>query len=151
MPRKTKKTSTAKPAVTECDCALAVLSTLGALCGVAVLALLAKACFFTPSIPSYGECYEHREDSTLARVTNVGYERGEYTSVSYDIIEYGFMRNTKSERERSVGTFNELYKKLDNCDSFTVAKQRITIQNLEDEIHDLRMSILRRLEEKRRK
>lgn len=121
MPRKTKKTSTAKPAATKpCDCSEAVLGTLGAICGIALMAAVINYVFFTPDMPKYGRCYKHRTDLTLAKVTNVGTDFGKYTDIEYSTVRPYFMYPTEEMkgRTRTFQSFSELYEKDESCLAF---------------------------------
>lgn len=145
MPRKTKKTTTVKPAAiksccpesTEAFAVFGVLTAIGA--SIWAVAALTSWCLSTP-IPKTYSCYRHKIDTVVAQVTSVGRDYGAYTDISYRIVEevspYGF--DGPQTRERTADKFNEIYEKLDDCEMFYRMLSEQEVRELKRQVSTLR-------------
>lgn len=128
MPRKTKKTLTAKPEATNrCDHVSA--STIVAMTAAVLMMGIATLNYcFTKDPIRQDHCYEHREEwSTYALVDKVS----ELGLVRYQ-VEFvdSNGRNVHDTRERTDSNFRELYKEAHDCNGY----MKMVYQRLYEEL-----------------
>lgn len=147
MPRKTKKTSIAKPAVTkkkECqfdfDGALLILAGIIGTVGLGCMVLN----MFSTSIPEVGSCYQLKESILVhAKVQEIGYGNDDNTHITYDVVERFKHDEDVQNKLRLAGDFNSIYKKSDDCNEFEITKLENANDRLYDKLFEAELQLIR--------